>query len=47
MGPELEENLLSQASTYVRNIQKVRSKKLFAGKFPGRWRNPNRSPILI
>jgi len=29
MGPELEENLLSQASTYVRNIQTGKSKKLF------------------
>jgi hypothetical protein len=29
MGPGLEENLLSQASTYVRNIQTGKSKKLF------------------
>jgi hypothetical protein len=29
MGPGLEEHLLSQASTYVRNIQTGKSKKLF------------------
>jgi len=34
MGPGLEENLLSQASTYVRNIQTGKSKKLFFSECP-------------
>jgi hypothetical protein len=39
MGPGLGENLLSQASTYVRNIQTRKSKKLFlsVGNVPG-WK---------
>jgi hypothetical protein len=37
IGPELEENLLSKASTYLRNIQPGKSKKLFlsVGNVPG------------
>jgi len=49
MGSGLEENLLSQASTYVRNIQTGKSKKLFLslGKDPGWGRIPAHNPLLI
>jgi hypothetical protein len=48
-SPRLEENSLSQLSTYLRNIQTGKSKKLFlfVGKVPGWWGNLDHSPLLI